>query len=52
MQIKIQNFWYRLQASFWFLPALMAVGAILLSVITTAIDKEILYQKDVRQWWL
>ena len=52
MRIKIQNLWYRLRASFWFLPVLMAVSAIVLSVITTAIDTEILYQKDVKQWWL
>jgi uncharacterized membrane protein len=39
MRIKIMNFWYRLQASFWFVPALMTAAAILLSFVTTAIDK-------------
>jgi uncharacterized membrane protein len=52
MRIKIQNLWYHLRASFWFLPTLMAVAAIVLSIITTAIDREILYQKDIQQWWL
>jgi uncharacterized membrane protein len=52
MKIKIQNFWYRLQASFWFLPALMAGAAILLSFVTIAIDKESLYREGARHWWI
>jgi uncharacterized membrane protein len=50
MKIKIRNFWYRLQASFWFLPALLAAAAILLSFATTAIDKAFLYRESARQW--
>lgn len=30
----------------------MAVGAIALSAVTIAIDKEFLHQKNVQQWWL
>ncbi len=52
MRIKIRNFWYRLQASFWFLPALMAGAAILLSSITIATDRMFIYREGVRQWWL
>jgi len=36
---KIDNFWYRLRANFWFLPALMAVGAMLLAFVTITIDR-------------
>ena len=50
MKIKIRNFWHRLQASFWFLPALLAAAAILLSFVTTAIDKSFLYRESARQW--
>ena len=39
MQIKIKNLWYHLQGSFWFLPALMALAAILLSYATTTTDR-------------
>jgi len=36
---KIYNIWYRLKANFWFLPALMAAGAILLALMTITIDR-------------
>ena len=52
MRIKIRNFWYRLQSSFWFLPALMAGAAILLSFVTTAIDKVFLYREGAQHWWI
>ena len=49
MRIKILNFWYRLQASFWFVLALMTAAAILLSFVTTAIDRKFLYREDLQQ---
>ncbi|MEN8780004.1 MAG: DUF2254 domain-containing protein [Desulfobacterales bacterium] len=52
MRIKIRNFLYRLQSSFWFLPALMAGTAILLSFVTIAIDKVFLYREGARHWWI
>jgi uncharacterized membrane protein len=52
MRIKIRNFWYHLRASFWFLPALMAGAAILLSSVTIAIDKVFLYREGARYWWI
>jgi len=52
MKIKIRNFWYRLQESFWFLPAVMAGAAILLSFVTIAIDKLFLYREGAQHWWL
>jgi small-conductance mechanosensitive channel len=52
MRIKILNFWYRLQASFWFVPALMTAAAILLSFVTTAIDRKFLYREDLQQLWI
>ena len=52
MRIKILNFWYRLKASFWFVPALMTAAAILLSFVTTAIDRKLLYREDLQQLWI
>ena len=52
MQIKIQNLWYRLRGSFWFLPALMAVAAILFSFTTTTIDRVFLGRQNPVQWLL
>ena len=37
MDIKVKNWWYHLRGSFWFIPALMAVSAMILSVVTTAL---------------
>ena len=36
----------------WFLPALLAAAAILLSFLTTAIDKSFLYHESAQRWWL
>ena len=52
MRTKIRNIWYRLQASFWFVPALMTAAAIFLSFITTAIDKVFLYREGTQHWWI
>jgi hypothetical protein len=52
MHVKTQNLWYRLQASFWFLPAMMAVAAMLLAFATAAIDKASLYQASAVQGWV
>jgi len=52
MKIKIRNIISRLQASFWFLPGLMAAAAIFLSFITTAIDRIFLYRVGAQHWWI
>jgi uncharacterized membrane protein len=52
MRIKIQNILYRLRQSFWFLPACMAGTAILLSVLTTALDKLFFHPDNTHLWWL
>ncbi|MGD8297199.1 MAG: DUF2254 domain-containing protein [Desulfobacterales bacterium] len=52
MRIKILNFWYHLHGSFWFVPALMTVASMLLSIITPEIDKYFLYRDDTQNWWI
>jgi uncharacterized membrane protein len=37
MKTKLQNLWCRLRSSFLFLPALLAVGSILLSFLTVTV---------------
>ncbi len=38
MKIKVENLWDSVRASYWFVPALMTIAAMLLSVITVSID--------------
>jgi uncharacterized membrane protein len=52
MRKKIEKLWYRLNSSFWFLPALLACAAIFLSYVTTAVDKVLIYHADAQLWWL
>jgi hypothetical protein len=39
MRLRLENLWYRLRASYWFLPSLTAVAAIALSQTTVAMDE-------------
>ncbi len=51
MQIQFANLWYRLQSSFWFVPTLIALLAILFYFASTAIDRVFLYHESAPQWW-
>jgi uncharacterized membrane protein len=50
MRIKIRNFWFRLQSSFWFLPALMSCAAFFLAFATIKTDELYIYRTGVQQW--
>ncbi|MFZ0242733.1 MAG: DUF2254 domain-containing protein [Desulfobacterales bacterium] len=50
--LKIKNIWYRLQTSFWFLPALIAAAAIGLSFISIAVDRLYLGREGLRLSWI
>lgn len=39
MKSWLANFWQKVQASFWFVPALMAVLVSVLSIVTVALDR-------------
>lgn len=41
MGVKSANFWERVRSTYWFLPAVMAVTAIVLSFVTIAIDEAV-----------
>jgi uncharacterized membrane protein len=47
---KIYNIWYSLEASFLFLPALMAVAAMLLAFVTITIDRIWIDMEGVWPW--
>jgi uncharacterized membrane protein len=52
MNIKISNYWYRLNSSFLFLPATLAVASLVLYFVTTAIDKAVGYPHGAQYWWM
>ena len=51
MHIKLKNFWYRVNSNFLFLPATLTTAAILVSFLTTAVDRIIADHEAARQWW-
>lgn len=40
MRVQIFKAWDRIRSSFWFLPAVMAAGAMVLAFVTVALDKQ------------
>ena len=52
MNLKIRNIWYHLQASFWFLPAIIAGVAIGLSFATIAVDRLYLGREGLQLSWI
>ena len=50
--LKVKHLWYRLEGNFLFMPAIMAVGAIVLSVTTIMIDNSFLIEEDAVRWLL
>lgn len=41
MRIQLLKYWERLRFSFWFLPSLMAAGAVILAFATVALDEAV-----------
>ena len=52
MKLKLLNTLYYVRASFWFVPALMAIGAIFFAFVTITIDKAFFQLESNRWWWL
>jgi uncharacterized membrane protein len=48
----IKRLWNKIRLSFWFVPAIMAIGAVILSVLTLSIDTLLLQSTEMRGWWL
>jgi uncharacterized membrane protein len=41
MQVNIVKYWDRIRSSFWFIPIIMAVGAVTLAFVTVAFDSRV-----------
>jgi uncharacterized membrane protein len=52
MQLRALFWWDRLRTSFWLVPALMAAGALLLSLATVALDHRLESGDWSGTWWL
>jgi uncharacterized membrane protein len=52
MKTKLKNLWEHLHTSFWFLPSLMALAAVLLSWGALITDKYLLQEESLPEWLL
>jgi uncharacterized membrane protein len=52
MKTRLINFWEMLRASYWFLPTLMAGGAILLAPAVIALDEALQYEATEGVVWI
>jgi uncharacterized membrane protein len=51
MQIQLLKIWDRIRTSFWFVPTLMSLGAMLLSFASVSVDESITDEWLSRQSW-
>ena len=49
MKVKLINFWESLKLSFWFIPTLMVLAAIAMSVGIVTVDK--IFKTDTMRYW-
>lgn len=52
MNNKLLNYWARIHSSFWFVPTLMAIGAVLLAFVMLAVDGMSTIQPNGGLSWL
>ncbi|MCB0153492.1 MAG: DUF2254 domain-containing protein [Anaerolineae bacterium] len=52
MKTKLLNFWENLRSTYWFLPSLLAVLAIVLAMVTIQLDEYLLLQQANSLPWL
>ncbi len=52
MKLKLASFWDSVRSSYWFVPASMVIGAILLSVITLFIDSIVKSTRASQSEWI
>ena len=50
MRVRLLKYWDRLQASFWFVPGIMAVGAVALVFTTVYMDEALMRQGWEKDW--
>lgn len=49
---QIRDTWYRFHATYWFLPLLMAVGAVIVAAATLAVDAQLSHGELQTRTWL
>ncbi len=52
MKVTIRSMWEHIRTSFWFVPTLMTLGAIVLSIITLLVDRELIILESPVSWWI
>ncbi len=52
MKVRLYGYWDRIRSSLWFLPAVMAVTAVLLSLAVVAVDRRMEDRWPARWGWL
>lgn len=51
MHVRIRNIWYQIRSSLWFLPALLTLSAIILSFVTSSVDRFLETHAAAGSWW-
>ncbi|MFZ7126157.1 MAG: DUF2254 domain-containing protein [Desulfobacterales bacterium] len=51
MKSRIENLWYWLRSSFWFVPSLMVCGAVVLAAGCLHLDERYPIQTGIGEWW-
>jgi uncharacterized membrane protein len=52
MKTRFLNFWEKLRSSYWFVPALMAISAVVLSFAMIAVDENVDHELDEILGWI
>lgn len=52
MKTKLYNLWYAVHSSYWFVPTLMTVGVVGLSLLTVWLDHTLDDNVLAQHWWL
>ncbi|MEX0662484.1 MAG: DUF2254 domain-containing protein [Balneolaceae bacterium] len=52
MKFSIRSVWEDVRTSFWFVPTIMTIGAVILSIITLLADRESGFLESPVSWWV
>ncbi len=49
---RLSSWWFSLQDTLWFIPAIMTTGAVILAIGAVQFDQHEVLGRHVRTWWL
>jgi uncharacterized membrane protein len=52
MRARLRSWWYDIEGSLWFLPAVLTVGAVVLAFLTVRLDQTLLLDRRTEVGWL